>query len=134
MWSRRSCCSDWRFSEVSACRRTFTPYCATGRSALRSGSSAWAIIGCSPPHSTRCSPVSEPIEGIVNVDRVVHEPARLGILTALDACRSADFMHLQAVTGLSHGNLSLHLGKLEAHGLIEIEKAFIRKKPRTTVR
>ncbi len=78
--------------------------------------------------------MSEPIEGIVNVDRVVHEPARLGILTALDACRSADFMHLQAVTGLSHGNLSLHLGKLEAHGLIEIEKAFIRKKPRTTVR
>src|SRR5258708_6224138 len=78
--------------------------------------------------------MSEPFEEIANIDRLVHEPARLAILTALEACRSADFMFLQSLTGLSRGNLSLHLGKLEARGLIAVEKAFVRKMPRTTLR
>ena len=78
--------------------------------------------------------MSEPIEELTNIDRVLHEPARLAILTALDACVSADFMYLQALARLSRGNLSLHLGKLEARGLIEIEKTFRRKTPRTVVR
>ena len=78
--------------------------------------------------------MSEPFEAMTNVDRLVHEPARLSVLTALDACRSADFMFLQALTGLSTGNLSLHLSKLEAGGLIAIEKTFVRKRPRTLVR
>ena len=76
----------------------------------------------------------EPIKEIVNIDRVVHEPARLAILVALGACLSADFKFLQAVTGLSASNLSVHLTKLEEHGLIEIEKTFVRKKGRTTCR
>jgi DNA-binding transcriptional ArsR family regulator len=78
--------------------------------------------------------VSEPIKEIVNIDRVVHEPARLAILVALDVCVSADFKYLQALTGLSASNLSVHLTKLEEHGLIEIEKTFVRKKGRTTCR
>ena len=81
--------------------------------------------------------MSEPFEAIRNMDRLVHDPSRLAILTALGACRSADFMYLQALTGLSKGNLSLHLGKLEAHGLVaieKIEKTFTRRTPRTVVR
>ena len=49
--------------------------------------------------------MSEPFDAIRNMDRLVHDPSRLANLTALGACRSADFMYLQALTGLSKGNL-----------------------------
>ena len=78
--------------------------------------------------------MSEPFAEITNLDRLVHEPARLAILTALGACRSADFMYLRALTGLSKGNLSLHLGKLETGGLIAIERTYAGKRPRMVVR
>ena len=51
-----------------------------------------------------------PFDVIRNFDRLVHDPSRLVILTALDACGASEFMPLQYVTGLSRGNLSLHLG------------------------
>ena len=76
--------------------------------------------------------MSEPFKDIVAIDRIVHEPARLALLLALDLCVSADFKYLQARTGLSDSNLSVHLTKLESHGLITIEK--IRRSPRTIVR
>ncbi len=77
--------------------------------------------------------MSETFEEILNLDRLVHEPARLVILGVLGACRSADFMYLQAATGLSKGNLSLHLGKLETGGLIAIERTYAGKRPRMVV-
>ena len=43
-------------------------------------------------------------------------------MTALMACNSADFLFLQRLTGLSKGNLSSHLAKLEMAGLLEMEK------------
>jgi len=78
--------------------------------------------------------MSEPIQEIMNVDRILHEPSRLAILVTLDACVSADFKYLQAVTGMSASNLSMQLAKLETHGLIAIEKRFVRKTPRTDAR
>jgi len=66
--------------------------------------------------------------------RAVHEPTRLAILTALSACERADFVFLQRVTGLTHGNLSAYLSKLEAAGLVEIEKRFVDKKAQTLAR
>ena len=78
--------------------------------------------------------MSECIKEVVNIDRVVHEPARLAILLALEVCVSADFKFLQSVSGLSASNLSVHLTKLEEHGLVEIEKSFVRKKARTVAR
>lgn len=78
--------------------------------------------------------MSSPFEEISNLDRLVHEPARLAILTALDACRHADFMYLQSLTGLSKGNLSQHLAKLEAAGLITLSRGFEDKVSRTVVR
>jgi DNA-binding MarR family transcriptional regulator len=67
----------------------------------------------------------------LSLDRLIHEPGRLAILTVLSSVRSADFVFLQRSTGLTKGNLSSHLTKLEDAGLIEIEKRFVRKKPNT---
>jgi DNA-binding transcriptional ArsR family regulator len=74
-----------------------------------------------------------PFEQLAALDRMVHEPARLAILTVLSACKSADFVFLQRTTGLSKGNLSSHLTKLEESGLVAIAKAFAGKVPKTTV-
>src|SRR6266436_4247673 len=71
---------------------------------------------------------------IPSVNRVVHEPARLAILTVLSSCASADFVFLQRVTGLSKGNLSVQLTNLEQAGLVIITKEIVDKKMRTTVR
>jgi DNA-binding transcriptional ArsR family regulator len=66
-------------------------------------------------------------------NRLIHEPARLAILTVLSSCASADFVFLQTATGLSKGNLSVQLTNLEQAGLVEIAKEIIDKKMRTTV-
>jgi DNA-binding transcriptional ArsR family regulator len=65
------------------------------------------------------------------VDKLIHEPARLAAMAILDAVESADFLYLQKATGLTKGNLSVHLQKLEEAGLIEIQKSFQGKYPRT---
>jgi DNA-binding MarR family transcriptional regulator len=67
------------------------------------------------------------------LDRLIHEPARLAILTVLSSVRDADFVFLQRTTGLTQGNLSSHLTKLEEAGLVTIEKSFVRKRPNTNV-
>jgi DNA-binding MarR family transcriptional regulator len=77
--------------------------------------------------------LATPLEEVESLDRLVHEPARLVILTALAACASADFVFLQRVTGLTNGNLSAHLTKLYEAGLVEIHKRFVDRKPNTNV-
>jgi DNA-binding transcriptional ArsR family regulator len=77
--------------------------------------------------------MAELFEELANLDKLVHEPARLAIMTALSACESADFLYLQRLTGLSKGNLSSHLAKLEEGKLVTIDKQFIGKKPNTLV-
>ena len=57
----------------------------------------------------------------------------MAILTVLSSVRDADFVFLQRATGLTKGNLSSHLTKLEEAGLVEIQKRFVRKKPNTNV-
>jgi len=77
--------------------------------------------------------MTTPFEELAGLDRLIHEPARLSIMTALAACKSADYLFLQRLTGLTGGNLSSHLSKLEEGGLIQIEKRFIDKRPNTQV-
>jgi len=77
--------------------------------------------------------VKPPFESLAGLDRLIHEPARLAILTALSACRSADFLYLQRLTGLSKGNLSSHLSKLEEGDLVRVEKGYAGKMPTTTL-
>ena len=67
------------------------------------------------------------------LDRLIHEPGRLAILTVLSSVTDADFVFLQRATGLTKGNLSSHLTKLEDAGLVAIEKRFVRRKPNTNV-
>ena len=68
------------------------------------------------------------------VDRVIHEPARLLIVALLSGAKEADFLFLQRETSLTKGNLSSHLIKLEEAEYIEIEKTFRGKIPLTLVR
>ena len=76
--------------------------------------------------------MSQPNEELL-LDRLIHEPGRLAILTVLSSVQAADFVFLQRTTGLTKGNLSSHLTKLEDAGLVEIHKRFIGKKPNTNV-
>ncbi|HEX9011036.1 MAG TPA: transcriptional regulator [Holophagaceae bacterium] len=70
----------------------------------------------------------------LDLDRMVHEPARLAILTVLASAEEVAFLFLQKVTGLSKGNLSSHTQKLEAAGYLETVKAFQGRIPSTTFR
>jgi DNA-binding MarR family transcriptional regulator len=67
------------------------------------------------------------------IDRIIHEPARLVVMTALSSCMSADFLFLQRLTGLTAGNLSSHLTKLEEAGLVWQDKQIVGKRPRTRI-
>lgn len=73
-----------------------------------------------------------PFEDMAEIDRLVHEPARLAITSALLSCESADFLFLQRITGLSKGNLSSHLTKLATGGVVRVDKTSDRRS-RTTV-
>lgn len=70
---------------------------------------------------------------MTELDKLLHEPARLAILTALANCESANFTFLQSLTGLSKGNLSSHLIKLEDAGFVIIIKSFLGKIPNTSI-
>jgi len=76
----------------------------------------------------------ESLQPLSEIDRVIHEPARLLILAYLSVVESADFLFLMNQTSLTRGNLSSHLSKLEAAGYIEIKKEFVDKIPRTLLR
>ncbi len=76
--------------------------------------------------------MSEPFRDLVGIDRIVHEPARLMILALLYHLESADFLYLLRETGLTRGNLSAHLSKLEEAGYIAVEKGFRGRVPQTT--
>jgi len=73
------------------------------------------------------------VRAVLKLDRTIHEPARLAILGILMSIEEAEFSYLMAQTGLTQGNLSAHLGKLEAAELVSVDKTFVGKRPRTTL-
>ena len=77
------------------------------------------------PEERNSEAVPEPI------DRLVHEPARLKILSLLYVVDSANFIFLLKQTGLIRGNLSSHLSKLEEGGYMSVTKEFVDRKPHT---
>ena len=77
--------------------------------------------------------MTKPFQALAGLDRTIHEPARLAIMTALENLREADFLFLQRLTGLTKGNLSSHLVTLETAGLVKIDKGYAGKTPRTSV-
>jgi DNA-binding MarR family transcriptional regulator len=70
---------------------------------------------------------------LVEIDRVIHEPARLAVMALLYVVESADFTFLMNQTNLSWGNLSTHMSKLEEAGYIEVEKSFKGRRPNTSL-
>jgi DNA-binding MarR family transcriptional regulator len=80
------------------------------------------------------TPHTEPeLHPLADIDQVIHAPARLMVLTYLYVVDSADYVFLLRLTGLTWGNLSTHLSKLEGAGFITINKEFRGKKPHTTI-
>jgi DNA-binding transcriptional ArsR family regulator len=77
--------------------------------------------------------MSESSVDLFTLDRLVHEPARLAILTVLTSCRMADLLFLESMTGLTQGNVSSHLKPLEDAGLVIVTRTIRGKRPYTTV-
>lgn len=77
---------------------------------------------------------NDELDAIQNIDKIIHEPARLLLMAHLFVVESADFLFLQRQTGLTWGNISSHLRKLENAGYVAVEKEFIDKKPHTTLK
>ena len=78
--------------------------------------------------------MNEALSELKNIDRTIHEPARLMIVAILSAVEEADFLYLLKTTDLTKGNLSSHLSRLEKVGYVTMEKSFVGKMPRTACR
>ena len=74
---------------------------------------------------------SDDLPSVGDIDKLIHEPARLLLIANLYVVESADFLFLMRQTGMTFGNLSSHMSKLEAAGYIDVEKEFVGKKPNT---
>ena len=70
---------------------------------------------------------------LAEIDPLIHAPARLRVMTYLYVVDSIDFVYLKRMTGMSWGNLSTHLTKLEEGGYISLRKSFQDKKPNTMI-
>ncbi|MES2459898.1 MAG: transcriptional regulator [Armatimonadota bacterium] len=68
--------------------------------------------------------MNEQIKVIAELDRVIHEPARLMLVAMLSEVEEVDFLYLLRETGMSKGNLSSHLSRLETAGYVEVTKAY----------
>ena len=68
------------------------------------------------------------------IDRTIHEPARYLLMSWLYVSDGADALFLQKQTGLTWGNLSSHVAKLESAGYVEVTKEFLGRKPHTILR
>jgi len=71
---------------------------------------------------------------ILNIDRLVHSPARLAILTYLSVVEEGDAIYLLNQTGLTWGNLSANITKLQEAEYIDVDKEFKNKKSHTTLK
>ncbi|MGA9191402.1 MAG: transcriptional regulator [Anaerolineales bacterium] len=72
-----------------------------------------------------------PLLAVGDFDKTVHEPARLMLLSILSVLDQADFVFLHHLTGLTRGNLSTHMRRLEEDGYVRVEKEFVDRRPVT---
>ena len=79
------------------------------------------------------SKAPDKLQAILDLDRLVHEPARLAILSVLSGVEWAEFKMVESLTKLTKGNLSSHLAKLEEGGYVTIHKGYRGKVPLTTL-
>ena len=69
---------------------------------------------------------------ITELDKVIHERARLAIMTLLYHHKEVSFNYLKQALKTSEGNLATHLKSLEGAGYINVIKKFVKRKPRTS--
>jgi len=67
----------------------------------------------------------------IKLDKILHQKARLGIMSILMVSQEAEFNYLKEKLKLTDGNLSTHLSLLEKEKFIKIKKTFVKKKPKT---
>jgi DNA-binding MarR family transcriptional regulator len=65
------------------------------------------------------------------VNKLIHAPIRLGIMTILNSASKVNFIYLREKLDVTDGNLSSHMEKLEKAGYVKVKKSFIDKKPNT---
>ena len=68
---------------------------------------------------------------VEDLDPLLHERGRLAIVSALAAAPRLTFTELRDALGMTDGNLSVHLQKLEEKGYVAIEKQFVGRRPQT---
>src|SRR5919108_1922648 len=119
-------------------RTTRTPFrLGRWRSLSPSGSSIWPPFFIETAERTmpRRDPNNERRFAYDGLDRVIHEKARLGVLTSLVAHpKGLVFGDLKQMCGLTDGNLSRHLQVLQEAGLVEVTKGYEGNRPHTTCR
>ena len=77
------------------------------------------------------SEMSDSLAALTDIDRLIHEPARLQIVALLYVLESADFVFISQQTGFTWGNLSAHVTKLDDGGYVKVEKGYKGKRPQT---
>jgi len=80
------------------------------------------------------APDPEALRRLADLDKTIHEPGRLAVVSHLAVVDEADFLYLLDQTGLTRGNLSSHMAKLERAGYVTVDKSFVERIPRTTYR
>jgi len=108
----------------SPCARPVDPIRTSRSTLLAWYCSCWRRRSSAPGQHAggrRGEPMSGPFETLATVDRLIHEPARFAILTALAECRRADFVYLQSLIGISTATCPA-FDKTPRRGLIDIEK------------
>lgn len=71
---------------------------------------------------------------LIGLDRLIHDPTRLMMVAFLYVVDSADFVFLKNQTGLTAGNISSHMAKLENARYVRVKKSFVAKRPQTLFR
>ncbi len=71
------------------------------------------------------------VDAIERLDLVIHEQGRMKIMSLLAAAELLSFKELKDLLGMTDGNLSVHMRKLEESGYVAVHKSFVNRKPRT---
>ena len=82
---------------------------------------------------TNASRDQDELHPLADIDQVIHASARLMVLTYLYVVESVDYVFLKNQTGLTWGNLSTHLKKLEEAGYVAVDKGYKGKKPHSLI-
>lgn len=84
-----------------------------------------------PTSTTRTTPALPGTSGVPDLDPVIHQRVRLGIVSALAAGGATSFTDLKTALDLTDGNLSVHARKLEEAGYVRVRKTFVDRMPHT---